>query len=294
MCHALLDADIEPANLSRFLNVFDVNRRELEISFSDKYEPVVRALDQLIEGIDLDSALAVVEDDMSNLEDRVRDLNAVAQVGITVEIIGHELEQLDAEVRRNLQRLPAEVRRSSAYRLAFEAQSALTDRLRFLAPLRIAGYRARQTITGAEIADYVSEFFSRTFRDNRIEFFATQAFRTFEINDLPSRIYPVFINLVNNAAYWVSQGIQRQIQLDRIDNLVIVADSGPGVDIDDIPRLFELFFTRRRSGRGVGLYLTKTNLAVAHHRIRYAGDTDPKVLPGANFVIEFRGMKTDA
>jgi len=294
MCHVLLDADIDASNLARFLNLFDVNRRELEITISDKYEPVLRALDQLIEGIDLDCAFNVVEDDMSNLEDRVRDLNAVAQVGITVEIIGHELESLDAEVRRNLQRLPAEVRQSSAYRLAFEAQSALTDRLRFLAPLRIAGYRARQTITGAEIADYVAEFFAKTFRDNRIEFFATKSFRSFSIIDLPSRIFPAFINLVNNAAYWVSQGVHRQIQLDMVENLVIIADSGPGVDVDDVPRLFELFFTRRRSGRGVGLHLTQANLAVAHHRIRYATDSDPKVLPGANFVIEFKGISTDA
>jgi signal transduction histidine kinase len=294
MCHPLLEESINSSNLNRFLNIFDVHRRELEVSFSDRYEPVIRALDQLAEGIDLDSALSVVDDDMANLEDRVRHLNAVAQAGITVEIIGHELESLDAEVRRNLLRLPAEVRRSSAFRLAFEAQSALTDRLRFLSPLKIAGYRARQTISGEEIARYIEEFFGKTFQDNRIEFVATRAFRSMQITDLPSRIYPVFINLVNNAVFWVSQRVQRQIQLDLVDDLVIVADSGPGVDPDDVPRLFELFFTRRHAGRGVGLYLTQANLAVAHHRIRYATDADPKVLPGANFVIDFRGIVTNA
>jgi signal transduction histidine kinase len=158
--------------------------------------------------------------------------------------------------------------------------------------LKVAGYRTRETITGKEIATYVEEFFGRRFEENRIAFRATDEFRALRIVDLPSRIFPVFINLVNNAVYWVTQVTERQVVLDVVDNQVLVADSGRGVDPDDIPKLFDLFFTRRRGGRGVGLYLSKVNLAVAHHRIRYAGDGDPKVLPGANFIIEFKGMTT--
>jgi signal transduction histidine kinase len=275
------------------LNLLDSYRRDLEETFAGRYEPFLRALDQLVEGIDLDSALSVIDDDKTDLEERVRDLNAVAQVGITVEIVGHELESLDAEVRRNLLRLPETVRKSAAFKLAFEAHGALTERLRFLSPLKIAGYRSRQRITGAQIADYVQDFFGRTLQGNRIEFTVTPAFRSLAIIDLPSRIFPVFINLVNNAIYWVSQVSDRELKLDLVDRLVIVADSGRGVDPDDVPRLFELFFTRRRDGRGVGLYLCRVNLAVAHHKIRYATEDDPKVLSGANFVIEFRGLTLD-
>lgn len=293
MCRPLLDEASSSSDLVRLLNLLDGGRRDLEEEWAAKYEPFVRALDQLLEGIDLDSALAVVEDDRADLEERVRNLNAVAQVGITVEIIGHELELLDAEVRRNLLRLPEAVRSSSAFKMAFEAHSALTERLRFLTPLKIAGYRERRTITGSEIADYVTEFFDRTLRDNRISFEATAAFRSLRIVDLPSRIFAVFINLVNNATYWLGQAADRRIVFDRQDEKIIVADSGRGVDVDDVPRLFDLFFTRRRGGRGVGLYLCRANLAVGHHRIRYASDDDPKILPGATFIIEFRGMTAD-
>jgi signal transduction histidine kinase len=187
-------------------------------------------------------------------------------------------------------RLPDSVRQSSAFKLAFHAHHALTEKLRFLSPLKVAGYRARETIRGADIADYVTEFFQRLFRDNRITFEATPAFRSLQIIDLPSRIYPVFINLVNNAAYWVTHAVDRRITLDLVDGLVVVADSGRGVDLDDIGRLFELFFTRRAGGRGVGLYLCKANLGVAHHTIRYAGESDPRILQGANFIIEFKGL----
>ncbi|ASG24033.1 ATP-binding protein [Nitrospirillum viridazoti] len=286
----LLEEDIESLSLVRMLNLLDRHRMDLEEEFASTYEPLVKSLQQLAEGIDLDSALAVVDDDRQILEDKVNDLNAVAQVGITVEIIGHELETLDAEVRRNLSRLPDEIRRSTAFKLAYDAHHALTERLRFLSPLKVAGYRARETITGRQIADYLGEFFAQSISSNRITLTITDAFRGLTISDVPSRIYPVYINLVNNAVYWASQAIDRRITLDLVDGLVVVADSGPGVDVDDLHRLFELFFTKKRSGRGIGLYLARANLAVAGHQIRYAREEDPHVLPGANFIIEFKGI----
>lgn len=289
-CSPLLARDPTGPALASILNILDSRRLELEESAASSYEPFTRSLDQLLEGIDLDGALAVTDDERTDLEQKVRDLHAVAQVGITVEIVGHELESLDAEVRRNLQRLPAEIRKSSAFKLAYEAQSALTERLRFLSPLKVAGYRSKQDITGAEIANYVTDFFHKSFDDNRITFLATDAFRSITISDLPSRIFPVFINLINNSIYWLSQATDRRVEIDCVDSKVIVADSGRGVDPDDVPRLFDLFFSRRRSGRGVGLYLCKANLALGGHQIRYAGIDDPTILPGANFIIEFQGL----
>lgn len=103
---------------------------------------------------------------------------------------------------------------------------------------------------------------------------------------------PVFINLLNNSVYWLSASEidDRRILLSTADNQVIVSDNGPGVTEEDISSLFSLFFTRRvRGGRGVGLYLSRANLAGGGHRIRYASKEDDHPLTGANFIIEFRG-----
>jgi signal transduction histidine kinase len=276
--------------LASTLNLLDLKRSEIEGDLRNRYGALVKALERLKEGIDLEEALSVIDDDRAELEDRLRDIYQVAQLGIAVEIIGHELESLDTEVRRNLNNLPPEVKSSRAFKHAFEAHSALTDKLKFLAPLKIAGYRNRERITGGEISDYVAEFFRRRFREEKISFVATKNFRGIAFNDLRSRIYPVFVNLVNNSLYWLSFVNDRRIIFDFVDGEAVIADSGKGVDPDDVGRLFQLFFTRRAKGRGLGLFLSRVNLAVARHQIRYASGSDPRVLDGANFIIEFQGM----
>lgn len=276
--------------LASVLTLVDQRRSEIESELRSKYAALVKALDHLKEGIDLEEALSVIDDDRAELEDRLKDIYQVAQLGIAVEIIGHELESLDVEVRRNLEKLPADIKSTRSYKLAFEAHSALTEKLRFLAPMKIAGYRNRETITGAEIADYIEEFFKRRFKTEEVSFEASKTFKSISFSDLRSRIYPVFINLVNNSLYWLQFVKDRRIVFDFQNGKAIVSDSGQGVDPDDVGRLFQLFFTRRARGRGLGLFLSRANLAVARHHIRYATGDDPRPLKGANFVIEFQGM----
>ncbi len=292
-CSPLLDQDINNTGLVVLLNLLDIHFQDLDETFAYKYGGFIETINKLEEGIDIDGALIATDDERSQLDEQVRQLNAVAQLGISVEIIGHELESLDESVRRNLNKLPEDCRKTNAYKLASEEQAALTNRLRFLSPMKVAGYRSRELIKGIEIAEYVKDFFFRRFEEERIEFSISKSFCEIEVKDLRSRIYPSFINLVNNAIYWAAQSVERKILIDFIDGKVIVADSGPGVDPDDLERLFTLFFTRRRSGRGVGLYLTKANLSVANHRIRYADKDDPNILGGANFIIEFNETRID-
>ncbi|MCD0419085.1 ATP-binding protein [Rubrivivax sp. JA1024] len=278
--------------LASVLTLVDQRRAEVESELRSKYAALMKSLDRLKEGIDLEEALSVIDDDRAELEDRLRDIYQVAQLGIAVEIIGHELESLDFEVRRNLEKLPTEVKGLRPFKLAYEAHSALTEKLRFLAPLKIAGYRDREEISGADIAQYVEEFFKRRLKDEKVSFEATPAFMKISFNDLRSRIYPVFINLVNNSLYWLQFATDRRIIFDFRDGKAIISDSGQGVDPDDVGRLFQLFFTRRAKGRGLGLFLSRANLAVARHQIRYATGEDPRPLKGANFIIEFRGVSS--
>lgn len=284
----------DSSHLENALNNLDIIYLELVETYTFKYDAILKTLEKISEGINLDSAFSIAEEERSDVEEKMRTINAVAQLGISVEILSHELEEIDSLVTRGLNSLPNDVKQHPGFQLAYNSHKALTSQIRFLSPLKISGYQTRQTITGKNIEAHINQFYGDRFERQRINFEVTEAFRSLKISDLPSRIYPVFINLINNAMYWVSLVEDRKIKIDLVNDLVVIANSGPKVDEDDVQRLFDLFYTKRANGRGVGLYLCRENLAVAHHKIWYAEqhNDDPFIFEeGANFIIKFNGLE---
>jgi signal transduction histidine kinase len=258
------------------------------------FESYIGALESLRDSIDLQSLATAGVQELAELRGELDRLNALAQLGVAVEIVGHELESYDEMLGAGLRRLPPEIRDGEAARDIAFAYEGLTDQLKFLSPLRLAGQRIQRWITGEEIAAYILEFFKIPLGRADVTLEASEAFRAFRVYDQPSRLLPVFINLVNNSIYWLSTGDvpEKRILFDCVDGRVVIADTGPGVAHDDLDSLFRLFFTRRtRGGRGVGLYLSRANLAAGGHRITY-GSPDERLTQGANFIIEFRKGET--
>jgi two-component system sensor histidine kinase PilS (NtrC family) len=56
--------------------------------------------------------------------------------------------------------------------------------------------------------------------------------------------------------------------------MIDVYDDGPGVDGQDVARLFEPFFTRSHGGSGLGLYLCRELCELNQARIAYAPTSD--------------------
>jgi len=286
----------ERLSLSDALSVLEREREKQDVENAELFEPYISALQSLAASIDLATLAGFGMDQAEELRAELDRLHALAQLGITVEIIGHEIEGLESAITAALKRFPEPMRSTDAYRIVKENHEALLDRLRFLSPLKLSGEKVKSVLSGQNILEYIRRFFGDSLSRDGIRLDASPSFRTFSIYDLPSRIYPVFINLVNNAAYWVRQTSEgeNRILLDAFDDKVVVADDGPGVEENDLRHLFTLFFTRKiRGGRGVGLYLGRANLAAGGHTIEYTTDERWKRLPGANFVIDFKGAHYD-
>lgn len=292
----LLDAvDVGEVTLRQATALLEEERDIQDLENSGLFESYVSALNSLKDSIDLVSLAQSSDDVEQELREEIDRLHSLAQLGITVEIIGHEIEGLEQNISSHLIDFPAEVKKSRPYTVVRDSYEALVDRLRFLSPLKLSGPKTRVRITGRMILEYVEGFFKDRFASSNIALEATSGFLRFNIIDQPARIYPVFINLINNSAYWVGRAdlVAPKILLDVNEKGVFVSDNGPGVSQDDVKYLFKLFFTRKvRGGRGVGLYLSRANLAAGGHSIEYASKAD-SLLSGANFVIRFRGGKYD-
>jgi signal transduction histidine kinase len=281
-------------SISEVLQKLEEEKEQQDSDNSEFFTPYISTLRDLQESVDLEALIRVTMDGAEEAKSEIGRLNALAQLGITVEIVGHEIEGLDMTIARGLDEISDRNRGNYSFETIKVAHQSLMERLRFLSPLKLSGERRPATITGAEIYDYVSAFLQKTLDARSIDLIPTHQFLRFSVFEEAPRILPVFINLVNNAAYWVGQSkyLDKRILLDAANEKVFVSDNGPGIERDDVKRLFTLFFTRKlRGGRGVGLYLCRANLAAGGHTISYVTDPSVKRLSGANFMIEFRGAR---
>jgi len=70
------------------------------------------------------------------------------------------------------------------------------------------------------------------------------------------RMTQVFLNLFLNAIHAMENGGELRVSLSRQENgavRVAVSDTGTGIAADDLPRVFDPYFTTRPSGTGLGL-----------------------------------------
>jgi two-component system sensor histidine kinase PilS (NtrC family) len=79
----------------------------------------------------------------------------------------------------------------------------------------------------------------------------------------PSHLHQVVWNLCDNAIKYgqARGGISVEIRLGRLipstRPFLEVADRGPGIDLREVDRIFEPFFTGRKGGTGLGLFIAR-------------------------------------
>lgn len=304
-CHKAYDAslsdvmhDLELGILtpSDAMKIIDEEYQKQEVANEQALKPYITALNSVRDAIDLEGVAIATLRESSRWQEEAMRLNGLAQLGITVEIIGHEIEGLDLTMANGIM----ELKNTNLNPIQMElldsiyfANQSLSDKWRFLSPLKLSGDNTKVNLTGILIIEYVNKFYGEVLQKRDILLKATESFNQFSIYDSPARLYPVFINLINNSRYWlnIQDELSKEILIDYRAGEVIIADNGPGVDFVDLDNLFKLFFTKKqRGGRGVGLYLCKSNLALSGHTIRYITDANEKCLSGANFAIKIGGL----
>lgn len=115
----------------------------------------------------------------------------------------------------------------------------------------------------------------------------------FEVSAAPTRVRGVAVrledavwNVIDNAASFAGAPGEVRVGLAREGERAVLrcSDSGPGIADEDLPRVFERFFTTRKRSRGTGLGLSLTRAVVEAHRGRVTAASPPG--SGAVFTIE--------
>ena len=226
----------------------------------------LQAIDVTGESSTAEQLMAIEQRNLSLEEEADTDAQ-LAQLGMAIEIINHEFSGTIRSIRDGLRKL-------KAWADVNEGLGELYDRIRtsfdhldgyltLFTPLQRRLYRRAVEIRCSEIRDFLEELFRARLARHSVTLVATGAFAKARIVGFPSSFYPVFVNLMDNAIFWLSQQNpqrERSIELDERDGTLLVADTGPGVDVRDREAIFEFGFSRKPGGRGMGLHIGRETL----------------------------------
>ena len=205
---------------------------------------------------------ALLEEEVLELRERADRDFELAQLGMATQVITHELDTAVTEVRNGLRRLGAWADVNDGLRDVYSdirtAFDHLDGYLSLFTPLQRRLRRRRERVTGTGIRTFLDRLFGRRLEGLSIELRTTEAFQEWHATAFRSGLYPAFINLVDNATYWVRQSSPPYwIKLDADGDALIVSDSGPGVPERDREVIWDYGFSRKPGGRGAGLHITR-------------------------------------
>ena len=251
-------------------------RKAIEAPIRAALENATRTLDTLrsqLAAVDVkgdssivDQLAAVEQSNVTLREQAAADLQ-LAQLGMAIEIISHEFGAAIRSIRSGLRSLKAwadvNPKLMSLYRGIRGSFDHLDGYLTLFTPLQRRLYRKAVDIRGWEIHEFLINLFGQRLARHQVELAKTDAFAKSKVRGFPSSFYPVYVNLVDNAIYWLSgqnERLPRRIQLDAAGKAFRVSDTGPGVHARDREDIFDIGFTRKPGGRGMGLHIARATL----------------------------------
>jgi two-component system nitrogen regulation sensor histidine kinase NtrY len=147
-------------------------------------------------------------------------------------------------------------------------------------------------LTPCSLNDIISEavtLYSDAHRNVAFHFSADNTLPELQLDR--SQIKRVLINLLENAVAAVEEDGKVHIESSYNPELNMasftVADSGHGISKEDRPRLFEPYFSTKKSGTGLGLAIVNT-IITDHHGFIRVRDNKPQ---GSRFIIEFPAVR---
>jgi len=138
----------------------------------------------------------------------------------------------------------------------------------------------RRVVDVVELAESAQRTLAPLARNGRVQVVVERQDTLAKVDANPQELLQVFTNLLVNAFQAMSQGGLVRVVVQERDAkpppgtnavegrhvMISVHDQGHGISKEDMPHLFEAFFTKKKEGEGTGLGLAVVNGIVGDHR----------------------------
>lgn len=250
-------------------------------------EPLVTHIKRLSLDIDEELLQGAYKEQYEKIKNQWELSRETSQLGIAVEIIDHEFNALYSRINELLNQM-GKNDTSEDFAYLRKSFKTLEDKYALLSPLyRISG-SINKDIRCVDLKAFLMDFFERRLVSLDAKLISTKEFDEHVISIKEPVLYSVCINIVNNALYWIQNSEQKIIELayNPETEEIIIRNSGTSIQENKLGKIFELFYSNRPNGRGLGLYLAKQSLAENYFDIYATNDYKYNTLNGACFVIK--------
>ena len=213
--------------------------------------------------------IVALESENEQVKESLNQYYEFAQLGMSLGIIQHEFSSTARNVRNSIRSLKpwadTNPELGGLYNNISHSFAHLDGYLKMFTPLNRRLYRSKVELSGKEIEAYLRDIFDERLIRHNITFTSTREFLVKTTNVFPSSFLPVFINVVDNAIYWLntqleSENNNKEIKLDVDGDYLLISNNGPAIPLIDRNRIFEFTFSRKANGRGMGLFISKESL----------------------------------
>lgn len=230
-----------------------------------------------------------MSEELEELRERIQADIELSQLGLAVGILHHEFSSTVQSIRGSIRDLKAwsDVNQhlDGVYKNIKVNFEHLDGYLNLFTPLNRRLNRKREDISLMDIKMFLIDLFKSRMERHNIEFRHTKGFANQTINGFRSTFYPVFVNLIDNAIYWLkhSNVEKKIIRMHADETGVFISNNGVELPIQDKDRIFDLGFSRKKNGRGMGLNISKEVLNAENYNISIVS---PKEGSTVSFKIE--------
>jgi len=210
-----------------------------------------------------DQIAEATSEELEVLRERLQTDVELSQLGLAVGIVHHEFNGTINSIRHSINDLKAwsDVNENleKVYKNIKINFEHLDGYLNLFTPLNRRLNRKREDISLLDIKVFLIDLFKARMERHQIAFKHTNGFASKKINGFRSTFYPVFVNIIDNAIYWLKQSDvpEKIIRLHADDSGIYISNNGLAIKPQDKERIFEMHFTRKINGRGMGLSISR-------------------------------------